>query len=298
MIFDGGKDRKGVSMKKMFFVVLVAALVRAPAFAQTVNDFKIDLSRNMDAVIITGYTGTASRVVIPAEIEGIPVRTIGKSAFRGNKNITEVLIPDMVTTIEDGGNGNGAFSDCTGLVKVTLPRGLTKIGDFAFARCKFTTISIPDSVTTIGEGAFLGCSNLASLTIPDGITSIGMSAFAYTRLASIVIPNGVRTIGQWTFSNCSNLTSITIPNSVTEIGIQAFKNCTGLTSITIPISVKTIRNKAFGDCKNLTTVILEEGAAIRFASDNYGDTDSFGGCGKLDTRSQIALKKAGYRGSF
>ena len=95
-----------------------------------------------------------------------------------------------------------------------------------------TSITIPEGVTSIGEKAFDDCEGLTSITIPEGVTSIGDRAFSYcSGLTSITIPKGVTAIGYRTFSRCSNLTSITIPEGVTAIGEEAFSYCSGLTSI-------------------------------------------------------------------
>ena len=102
-----------------------------------------------------------------------------------------------------------------------------------FWQCSgLTSVTIPNSVTSIGGSAFGSCSNLTSVTIPNSVTSIGNSAFNYcTGLTSVTIPNSVTIIGDYAFSHCSGLTSVTIPNSVTSIGNSAFQNCTGLTSV-------------------------------------------------------------------
>ena len=111
--------------------------------------------------------------------------------------------------------------------------------DAAFSNCKFlTSITIPDSVTSIGQGAFYGCSSLTSITIPDSVTSIGEYAFyGCSSLESITIPDSVISIGNYAFYNCSSLTFITIPDSVTSIGQGTFYGCTSLKNITIPKSV-------------------------------------------------------------
>lgn len=133
---------------------------------------------------------------------------------------------------------------------VTIPDGVTSIGDFAFCDCgKLTSVNIPDSVTSIGGYAFQDCSSLTSVTIPDSVTSIGYRAFdGCYNLTSVTIPDSVTEIGDSAFSFCYGLTSITVPDSVTSIGNGAFKYCSGLTRITIPDSVTSIGHRAFSGC--------------------------------------------------
>jgi hypothetical protein len=260
-------------MKKAVFAVLAAGFLGRLAFAQSPNDFKIDFTKEGDGLIITGYTGTDTMVVIPAEIEGFLVRGIRLGTFQENRNITEVVFPDGVTEIPDGSYGlyersSGAFMGCSKLTAVTLPQGLKKIGANAFVGCSsLTTINIPNTVTEIGARAFSGCSSLVSITIP----------------------NGVKILKDGTFLSCEKLASVSIPNTVTQIETATFGGCSGLTSITIPSSVTQIGDSAFYGCSGLTSVAFEEGAVIKFGR-------SFGG--KLDVKSQIALKKMGYTGSF
>ncbi len=103
---------------------------------------------------------------------------------------------------------------------------VTSIGLMAFFYSDLTSITIPNSVTSIGDHAFGYCSGLTSITIPNSVTSIGRGAFQNcSGLTSITIPNGVTSIGNYAFSDCSGLTSITIPNSVTSIGNDAFYYC-------------------------------------------------------------------------
>ena len=142
---------------------------------------------------------------------------------------------------------------------------------------------IPGSVTYNGTtynvtellGAFINCSSLTSVTIPNSVTTIGGVTFRNcSGLTSVTIPNSVTFIGMTAFENCSGLTSITIPNSVTSIGSSAFENCSGLTSITIPNSVTSIGNWAFWNCTNLTTLNFN---AIN-CSDFIGNHQPFNGC--------------------
>ena len=140
---------------------------------------------------------------------------------------------------------------------VTLPDGLTNIGEWAFRDCsKLTSITIPNSVTSIGIGAFYVCSGLTSVTIGNSVTSIGGCAFeSCSSLTSITIPNSVTSIGPRAFATCTGLTSVTIGNSVTSIEHRAFLDCSGLTSITIPNSVTSIGEYAFASCHPSTIII-------------------------------------------
>ena len=173
----------------------------------------------------------------------------------------DVEIPKYVTD-SDGtkhkvvGLKNYVFKGCKGLTSITMPNSVTSIGIGAFEGCKgLTSITIPNSVTSIRAEAFYNCSGLTSITIPDSATSIGTSAFqGCTGLTSITIPNSVTSIGIEAFSGCSGLTSITIPDNVTSIGNSAFYGCSGLKSITIPNSVTNIGDCAFGDCTKLASV--------------------------------------------
>jgi hypothetical protein len=96
-----------------------------------------------------------------------------------------------------------------------------------------SSVTIPNSVTSIREYAFEGCSGLSSITIPNSVTAIGNCAFRdCSGLTSVTIPNSVTSVGNAVFMNCSGLTSVTIPSGVTSIGDSFFENCSSLTSVT------------------------------------------------------------------
>jgi hypothetical protein len=119
---------------------------------------------------------------------------------------------------------NPAYSSFDGVL-------LNKTGT-VFIRCPegARSVTIGNSVTSIGNEAFLDCTGLSSITIPNSVTSIGDGAFeGCTGLISITIPNSVTSIGGWAFYGCTGLSSVTIPNSVTNIDWGTFSGCTGLT---------------------------------------------------------------------
>ena len=157
--------------------------------------------------------------------------------------------------------GKCAFYGCSGLTSLTLPAGITEIGDEAFEYCSgLTSLTLPDGITEIGSSAFFGCSGLTSLTLPAGITEISSYAFSScSGLTSLTLPAGITSIGDDAFYGCSGLTSITIPNGVTQIDKNAFRDCTGLTSLTLPANIKRIGESAFYGCSGLTSLTIPDG---------------------------------------
>jgi hypothetical protein len=143
------------------------------------------------------------------------------------------------------------------LTSVTIPESVTSLGSYTFSGCSgLTSITIGESVTSIGSYAFDGCSSLTSITTPNSVTSIGSGAFeGCSSLTSITIPNSVTSIKDYTFHGCSKLTSITIPNSVTSIGTYAFMYCRSLNSVTIGEGITDIEDDAFYQCSSITSVV-------------------------------------------
>ena len=200
----------------------------------------------------------------------------------------DVIIPASVTFEEDTfavtGIEDNAFSDCYDLTSITIPNTVESIGNYAFWDCRgLTSITIPNSVTSIGGFAFYCCRSLTGITIPNSVTSISDYTFiGCSSLTSVTIPNSVTSIGNSAFRDCIRLTSVTIPNSVTVIGDMAFGDCSGLTSISIGNSVTSIGYEAFRDCSRLTSIIIPNSVtSIGYAA--------FWGCSGLNEIYSLAL---------
>ena len=199
-----------------------------------------------------------------------------KDASTGNVTVTKVEAGsetsiEIPETIDEGTVkiiGANAFKDCDTFTSITLPQSLTSIEDLAFCRCTaLQNINIPQNVTNIGVSAFLQCESLTSITIPSGVTSINDVAFsACTSLKSIELPDHLVSIGVSAFNSCTSLENIVIPAEVTSVGSRAFSYCTSLESIAIPMSVISVGNGAFDGCTSLKAVFAKEGLPLESAS--------------------------------
>ena len=178
-----------------------------------------------------------------------------------NKYKGDIVIPSTVTYkgIEYTVVGIGsAFTNRPEVTSVTIPNTVTTLGEFSFQACGLTSIIIPNSVTVIGGAAFQECNNLESVTIGNGVDSIGTAAFRNcTSLKSISIPGNVTKLGNAAFKDCNNLTTITIGNGIKTIGESAFNGCKRLTSVVIPNSVTSIGTDAFRECTSLSSVVMQ-----------------------------------------
>jgi len=170
--------------------------------------------------------------------------------YAGNEE--HVAIPDGVKSIGGRAFVSGLLG-CQNLKSVSIPGGVSNIGESAFSYCSnLESVSVPNSLTGIGKWAFMGCKNLRNLTIPMSVTSIGSAALqGCSSLRDITIPEGVSEIGGSTFKSCSSLVNVTIPHSVTSVGDNAFSFCKSLVSVTIPDSVKRMGKELFSDCVKL-----------------------------------------------
>ena len=229
------------------------------------GDFTYEILED-GTVRITSYSGNDNYVEIPENIENKTVSHIGERAFAANDNITKVLVPAGVKSLEDS-----IFYWCQRLKEVVLPEGLYSIGMDAFYGCRnLAVINIPGTVKDIGYRAFSQCDNLKELFLSANVTNIGKEAFKdclnleYVRSSSSSNSNNLKTrslkavgneIGEEAFSGCVNLKSIEIPEGINKIERLAFENCTSLKEIVIPQNVTSIERDAFQGCTDITVYV-------------------------------------------
>ncbi len=200
------------------------------------QDVQYQLNERGDLFVVLGFTNESQsesdyryRVIIPEEIEGIPVKSIADHAFENH----------------------------TGLQEVILPERLNEIGSYAFACPNLETINLPESLVAIGKAAFKNA-KLKEIVIPSNVLHIPeemCSSNAY--LKQVTFNGNVLTIGDYAFRNCSALQKITLPDSLLTLGSGAFYG-SGLIKIIIPVSLETISWEAFSGCEDLNVVELSK----------------------------------------
>ncbi len=232
-------------------------------------------------VTITDYAGSGGNIIIPATIDGMPVTQIGAMAFHSCTSLTNVFIPDSVTSIGfhafvrcysmqsldvDPNNPNYSSSD-----GVLYNKNQTLLIQYAIGKTNIN-FTIPDGVTDIGIAAFYECTSLTDVTIPNSIVSIGHAAFhSCTGLTSVFIPASVTDIDSAPFGRCKSLQNIDVdpnnPNYRSANGILYNKDKTVLvqypagkadTRFTIPEGATNIEQQAFDGCNRLTSVTISD----------------------------------------
>ena len=244
-----------------FYNCTLLAEVSLPSTLETIGNyaFSRDLSLEEialpDSVRVIGEQAFESctnlrSVTLPSSLEHI-----GDAAFFNCKSLQGIEIPETVTYI-----GRSAFEECRALAgSVTIPDGITKLENDTFQGCvNLEHINLPESLKTIGDYALYACTKLTEITIPSTVSQIGEDAFYNTGLISIVIPEGVSEIKYATFSHCYDLVSITLPSTLKRIANYAFWNCTSLNEITFPDGLEYIGQQAFESCTALEEIIIPD----------------------------------------
>lgn len=203
-----------------------------------------------------------------------PDGTITVTSYKGEES--EVTVPDVigkspVTAIEGTFGLYTAASEKYMAVRravrrVTLPKGLKRIGAYSFSGCgQLQSIQIPEGVTEIGQRAFQGCKSLRRLVLPAPVRKIGGHAFAgCAGLTAFAVPEGVGVLPDYAFNECRKLSDITLPAGLTEIGMGAFDKCAALRNVVLPDAVAVMGSGVFRECAALIRVVLP--ASLRLLS--------------------------------
>lgn len=185
-------------------------------------------------------------IEIPTELDHHPVTGLGEYSFSGTYS------PDHQTN-------HNLISFCNQIQSVTIPESVTSIGKSAFEHCsKLDSLTIKGVATSIGAYAFASCTSLTSLSLVGSFQTIGEQAFAYCGMTSLTTDADITSIGEYAFSHCTSLTSLSLTGSVQTIGYQAFACCTSLTSLSLTGDIQKIGDYAFGYCSSLYTATLSK----------------------------------------
>ena len=276
----------------IIFLLLIQSAWAAWSYSGTSGDFAYSATYDQTpggafegTASITGYTGSASSVVIP--------ESVNFTASHGGQNVT---VNCAVTKIQYGNGQPGVFQDKTSITSVSIPSSLQSIERFSFSGCSgLVSVIIPSGVTLIGDYAFLGCTSLTNFVMNEGLVSIGRWCFRdCSLLSSIYVPSTVLQMGfsqgsngiyYTPFEGCTGLSSVSIGNGA-DIGDGAFQNLgnlntltfvgqvssanpgsigsfafhgTGIQAVTIPGSITYMGTHAFSSCP-LQSVVISEGA--------------------------------------
>ena len=232
-------------------------------------------------VEITKYIGTEKDVVVPEQIDGINVVSIGKNAF-AKTAIDSVVIPDSVEEI-----GEKGFFKCENLKSSTLSKKCSVVGSQAFEGCKqLEEIAFGDGVTELGTDCFKNCEGLKKVIFGDNMTTIGYSCFKNCKsLTDVKLPKKLKKLDGDTFKGCKSLKTVTLNADLKSLSADEFYDCTSLTNIVIPKKIKYIYSGTFKNCKSLKSVTFK-GTIKGFAQ------EAFANCKNLKSiKGKIVISK-------
>ena len=212
-------------------------------FVASFEDVPFNYDLYEEYIILTKYTGDELEVVVPSEIDGVKVTTIGSGCFNDLEiKITSVKIPNSVTTIQDS-----AFFYADALV----------------------AIEIPDSVTSLGERAFSWCNSLQSVTFGKGITEIPDYCFNHcSSLKTLELPTWINKIGTRAFSYCESLAEFTVRSNINELGNMVFYSCPVLKYVVFENGATNLGENVFAECPELAVIAPENSTVMEYCREN------------------------------
>ena len=239
-----------------------ADITAAPV--QNVDESLFVWSEGEDGAVIQGFDGEETSIIIPDNINGLPVTEIAEEAFY-QSNLTAIELPESVKKI-----GDSAFYYCTSLVNISMP-GVEEIGAYAFDGCMLLRdVTLPDSLTTIRKNAFASCTSLKELSLPSSVVDIYPWAFYASGLETLTVPGSVKEIPGSMLYGCDNLYSVILEDGCEIIYEDAFSNCPSLTALYIPESATDIDEYFVWDFNESLVVYTPEGSAAQAAAENLG----------------------------
>jgi len=209
---------------------------------------------------------------VTSVVVGEGITKIGKWAFYYCGEITDVFLPEGLTVI-----GEHGFNVCKKLETINLPKSLLRIGEAAFSQCyALHSITLPEGLETIGNYAF-SLSDLFEVTVPSSVTYLGNSAFGNNKnMTAAVINAQITSLPASCFDSCAALQNVTLPDTLEKIDAYAFNSCVALKTVTLPENVTIFGDRVFVSCKGLKSMTLPEGTA-------EVSRGMFGGCIALET---------------
>lgn len=284
-------------------------------------------------IINISLSDGADSIVIPSEIDGTDLRSISKDAFKNCKNdirsitlmgdakfdfsgftnLTTVILPDNLNTLEDS-----CFMGCSSLSNINLPEGLKIIEDSVFSGCtSLKSITIPNSVEDIGNYAFENCTSLETVNwnhncgigysafigtayakntdfiltnddktlysaggnsktveIPSTVTKIAQFAFEDSNAEKVIIPESLKVITTNAFYGAKHIKEIEFKGNITKLESAAFQECTSLSKAIIPESISEIPELCFAGCTSIKEIVMPDGV-------NYIGQNAFQGCTEI-----------------
>ena len=282
------KLKNSLSVILSVLIVISAALcvpvtASAATYDSDPNDFKYSYNYGSTLANIYGYTGNSEYVKIPSKINGYTITGINTQAFKNNKKLKGIIIPDTVTYVEDS-----LFSGCISLTDVDLGKGVTVITNGMFYNCKnLESLTIPEQIERFydryrytgnsSDKPFEGCVNLKNIYFKaKDISWVG--GLSLPSLTNIVIGSTVESLPDRAFSGYKYLENVTFENGLLVLPNECFKNCTGLKSITLPDSMMSVGKSAFENCYNIKSVTFSENL-------NTIADSAFKGCSSIENLS-------------